>query len=125
MVGFHPEGTRNQGPDPYELLPAKPGCGELIHRANPNVVPVFVQGFPPSLFAMIRNNGKQNGQNMPYVHMVMGEPMDFSTELQMEASNKTYLKISQKVMEKINALAREEKRIRQEVEQGKSSVVNS
>ncbi|NIV91999.1 hypothetical protein GWN42_04150, partial [candidate division KSB1 bacterium] len=44
LVGFHPEGTRNKGPDPYALLPAKPGCGELIHRSNPNVVPVFLQG---------------------------------------------------------------------------------
>ncbi|HZR09334.1 MAG TPA: lysophospholipid acyltransferase family protein, partial [Myxococcales bacterium] len=29
LVGFHPEGTRNKTADPYTLLPAQPGAGEL------------------------------------------------------------------------------------------------
>ncbi|HTM21537.1 MAG TPA: 1-acyl-sn-glycerol-3-phosphate acyltransferase, partial [Kofleriaceae bacterium] len=44
LVGVHPEGTRGKGPDPYELLPAQPGVGQLIRRARPTVLPVWVNG---------------------------------------------------------------------------------
>jgi 1-acyl-sn-glycerol-3-phosphate acyltransferase len=111
MIGFHPEGTRNQGPDPYELLPAKPGCGELIHRSNPNVVPVFLQGFKPA-WQMFRENLGNTVNRKPMVHMVMGEPLDFSNELKMEAGKKTYLHISRKVMEVIADLSQREREIR-------------
>ncbi len=109
MIGFHPEGTRNQGTDPYNLLPGKPGCGELIYRANPNVIPVFLQGFPSSFWQIYRHNAAAKG---PLVHMVMGEPLDFTAECQMERSRKTFLIISRRVMEGIKALARQEQHIR-------------
>jgi 1-acyl-sn-glycerol-3-phosphate acyltransferase len=112
LVGFHPEGTRGRSDDPYQLLPAKPGCGELIHRAQPNVVPVFLQGFPPAPFEMWREKLKKGKSAKTYVHMVMGEPVDFSEEYEMEASRKTYLSISKKAMRKIIELAEKEKRIR-------------
>lgn len=111
MIGFHPEGTRNQGPDPYELLPAKPGCGELIYRSNPNVVPVFLQGFK-SVWQMFRQNFGNSNHKKPMVHMVMGEPLDFGDELKLEASKKTYLNISRKVMDVIAELSRREREIR-------------
>ena len=116
MIGFHPEGTRNQGADPYELLPAKPGCGEVIYRANPNVVPVFLQGFPRNLLKMLRGNGDNATASKPLVHMVMGDPIDLREELKMEDNNKTYLRISQTVMAKINDLAQREKEIRKSFE---------
>ncbi|MCG8606501.1 1-acyl-sn-glycerol-3-phosphate acyltransferase [bacterium] len=112
MIGFHPEGTRNRGPDPYNLLRAKPGCGELIYRAQPNVVPVFLQGFPSRFWVLLRKNLNKSRAKKPIVHMVMGEPMDFSEELEREANMKTYLHISQKVMHRIEELSREEKEIR-------------
>jgi 1-acyl-sn-glycerol-3-phosphate acyltransferase len=115
MIGFHPEGTRNQGPDPYELLPAKPGCGELIYRSNPNVVPVFLQGFK-SVGQMFKRNLGNSNQRKPLVHMVMGEPMDFSEALKLEASKKTYLHISRKVMEMIVELSQREREIRAQYE---------
>src|SRR5438067_5831513 len=39
MVGFHPEGTRNKTSDPYSMLPAQPGAGELAIKARPIVIP--------------------------------------------------------------------------------------
>ncbi|RMF64866.1 MAG: 1-acyl-sn-glycerol-3-phosphate acyltransferase [Calditrichaeota bacterium] len=116
MVGFHPEGTRNRGPNPYELLPAKPGCGELIYRARPNVVPVFLQGFPASPLKMFRANWRASASDKPFVHMVMGEPMTFEKELQMEESKKTFLLISRKVMQRIAELGEVEREIRSRVE---------
>ncbi len=112
MVGFHPEGTRNRGPDPYKLLPAKPGAGEIIYRANPNVLPVFVQGFPDSFRELFRDSRKKRAPADRTVHMVMGEPIDFSTERQLEPSRKTYLQISKRLMDAIEALSRKERDIR-------------
>lgn len=112
MVGFHPEGTRNRGPDPYALLPGKPGCGELIFRSNPNVVPVFLQGFIKSPFKMVQRNWSSSPK--PVVHMVMGEPLDFSEELKLQENRKTFLQISKKVMKAIDELAKRERDIRAE-----------
>ncbi|MFQ5604057.1 MAG: lysophospholipid acyltransferase family protein [bacterium] len=112
FVGFHPEGTRNQSPDPYALLPGKPGCGELIYRARPNVVPVFLQGFPSSVWKMLRQNLSFNQETEPVVHMVMGEPMKFDEELNFTPSRKTYLSLSKKVMTRIQQLGEEERKIR-------------
>jgi len=44
VIGFHPEGTRNKGLDPYSYLPAQPGVGKIIKDAAPQVIPVFVAG---------------------------------------------------------------------------------
>ena len=116
MVGFHPEGTRNQGPDAYEFLPAKPGCGELIHKSNPNVVPVFLQGFPNNVTHMLRCSRYRKNPRLPFVHMVMGEPIDFSDELKLEPNNKTYLTIAQKAMHHIEQLSIKEREIRKKIE---------
>ena len=114
MVGFHPEGTRNRSPDPYALLPGKPGCGELIFRSNPNVVPVFLQGFIKSPFKMVQRNWSNFSE--PVVHMVMGEPLDFSEERKLEENRKTFLQISKKVMKAIGELAKREQEIRAKFE---------
>ena len=49
LVGFHPEGTRSKGGDPYDLLPAQPGAGKLVLDARPTVLPAFVTGLSNSL----------------------------------------------------------------------------
>ncbi|MFQ5708463.1 MAG: lysophospholipid acyltransferase family protein [bacterium] len=116
LVGFHPEGTRNRGPDPYSLLPAKPGCGELIYRSKPNVVPVFLQGFPKNPWQMIRKNWSHSAAHKPMVHMVMGEPLDFSAEFELARGKKTYLLIARKVMERIKQLGEQEREIRKRFE---------
>lgn len=112
MVGFHPEGTRSQTKDPYELLPAKPGAGELIYRARPNVVPVFLQGFPRYAWPGFLHNRGLLKKDVLWAHMVMGDPINLEEELSLPDSKETYLTISQKVMKVIGELAEEEKVIR-------------
>lgn len=46
LVGYHPEGTRNQGTDPYRFLPPQPGIGRLMLDATPTVIPAFIAGLP-------------------------------------------------------------------------------
>jgi len=46
VLGYHPEGTRGKGPDPYEFLPAKRGVGDLLSLCHPDtvVLPFFIIG---------------------------------------------------------------------------------
>ena len=56
MIGFHPEGTRNKTADPYTLLPAQPGAGELALKARPLVVPAFILGMTNSVWTELKAN---------------------------------------------------------------------
>lgn len=109
MIGFHPEGTRNQGPDPYTLLRGKPGTGELIHRGHPHVIPIFLQGFPRfAWFGAIQNRLPRRFRPT-WVHMVMGAPMDFSAEQALEGTPEVYQRIADKVMAELHALGQRER----------------
>jgi 1-acyl-sn-glycerol-3-phosphate acyltransferase len=74
MVGFHPEGTRNRGPDPYTPLPAQPGVGKLIMDTWPIVVPAFINGLSNDIVADIRGNFSGTKK----VVAVFGEPIDLA-----------------------------------------------
>jgi 1-acyl-sn-glycerol-3-phosphate acyltransferase len=74
LIGFHPEGTRNKGGDPYQLLPAQPGAGEVALKARPVVVPAFINGLSNKLLHEIRANVRRTD---PIV-AVFGEPIDLS-----------------------------------------------
>ena len=50
-IGFHPEGKRNKDPNPYSLLPAKPGIGFVVQKSpNSHVIPVFIVGMSNNYF---------------------------------------------------------------------------
>ncbi len=56
VVGFHPEGKRNKGEDPYTYLRPQPGIGKLVKDARPQVVPVFIAGLGNDLFRQVLGN---------------------------------------------------------------------
>jgi 1-acyl-sn-glycerol-3-phosphate acyltransferase len=72
MVGFHPEGTRNKTDDPYTLLPAQPGAGELALKARPVVVPAFILGLSNNPWAELKANIRRERP----VIAVFGEPIE-------------------------------------------------
>ncbi len=74
MVGFHPEGTRGKGPDPYELLPMHPGAGELALKSGAVVVPVFVNGISASLTRVIGRALAGGDRTNPFI-CVFGPPL--------------------------------------------------
>jgi 1-acyl-sn-glycerol-3-phosphate acyltransferase len=78
LVGFHPEGRRNKGADAYELLPAQPGIGYIALRANPIVVPVFVNGLSNRLRREICTNFQPDVRRRSPCICVFGEPVDYS-----------------------------------------------
>jgi 1-acyl-sn-glycerol-3-phosphate acyltransferase len=112
LVGIHPEGRRNPGDDPYELLPAKSGVGRLIHAARGvPVVPVFTNGLlPNNLPRQIKSNF--DGTGTP-IHSVFGEPIDFSRELSEPASPRLFTKIAERCLDSVRALGAEEKALRE------------
>ncbi len=109
FVGIHPEGTRNKGDDPYELLPAQSGVGRLVHKARVPVVPVFVNGLGNDLGKQVRAG--ISGRGDP-IHLVFGAPVTFGALLDAPPSPKTYKRIADRCVEAIAALGQEERAIR-------------
>ena len=55
VLGLHPEGTRNKGPDPYSFLPAQPGVGRVaLGATRAHVIPVFALGMGQSIVVLTR-----------------------------------------------------------------------
>lgn len=109
VVGFHPEGTRGKGPDPYEMLPANIGAGTIVYRARPVVLPVFTLG-------LINNFPKQvwsnfDGTGAP-VTMVFGPPMDLDRYYAMPPRARTYKALSVAMRDELVRLSQLEREYR-------------
>jgi len=107
LIGFHPEGKRNKSDDPYTLLPAQPGAGELALKARPLVVPAFITGLSNSVWSELRA-GLFGGRQ---VVAVFGEPIDLS-EFPAETRLTHHKKCADLFNERIAALAAEERELR-------------
>ena len=117
-IFIHPEGGRNKGSDPYDLLPAKPGLGKIIHSTRCEVFPVFLQGFPREPKKFLRANYSTQGKKEPLVHAVMGESIDFSAERAQPASPEIYREIGRRLMNAIVQASIEERQIRAALNEG-------
>ncbi len=107
LVGFHPEGTRNKTADPYTLLPAQPGAGELALKARPVVVPAFILGmtnsFGTELKASLRRRSK--------VIAVFGDPVPLPDDAGVTRLSH-HKRFADAINERITALGAEERAIR-------------
>ncbi|MCM3904714.1 MAG: 1-acyl-sn-glycerol-3-phosphate acyltransferase [Pyrinomonadaceae bacterium] len=100
VIGFHPEGTRNKGTDPYSYLPAQPGIGKLIKDAAPQVIPVFVTGLGNNLTRQVLGNWTGG----PKIRIHFGRQIDFQEYLKKKDHMRTYKEISEFVMSRIAEL---------------------
>ncbi|MGI8898040.1 MAG: lysophospholipid acyltransferase family protein, partial [Pyrinomonadaceae bacterium] len=107
VIGFHPEGTRNKGADPYSYLPAQPGVGKLIKDAAPQVIPVFVAGLSNDLPKQVLGNW--TGGEPIRIHF--GKQIDLQQYLEKEDRMRTYKEISEFVMSKIAELGFQDREI--------------
>lgn len=115
VVGMHPEGRRSTTADPYTLLPAQPGLGEIVHRARPLVIPAFISGVPDNLFAGIRDNFRgvraaATAAAPAEITITFGEPRTFDEYHDAPASTRTSLRIAAAIraaIEQLGALERE------------------
>lgn len=106
VVGMHPEGTRNKTDDPYTLLPAQPGIGQMVHRAKPIVLPVFVLGLLNNFPKQV--SGNFTGEGSP-ITLVCGPPMDLSSLVAEPPRLRTYMKIAHHIRDTMTALGHEER----------------
>lgn len=109
IVGFHPEGTRNKTDDPYTLLPAQPGVGQLVMRAQPIVLPVFILGLTNRFLHQIKSNFDRTGRE---IIIVFGAPMDLERFYAMPPRLRTYMEISRAIRDAITDLGKRERALR-------------
>jgi 1-acyl-sn-glycerol-3-phosphate acyltransferase len=108
VVGVHPEGRRNKGLDPYALLPAQPGVGQLILDARPTVVPVFVNGLSNNFMAQIA--GGLLRRAAPVV-IVFGRPLDLALD-GLPNRLRTHRDLAEQVLDAVRRLGTVEREIR-------------
>lgn len=112
VVGLHPEGTRGKGPDPYELLPAQPGVGQIVLQARPIVVPVFINGLPNDLKHGVFDSYKQNARRDNPVIAVFGQELDYSELTAKKPRAALYKQCSDKMRTAIAELSVRERELR-------------
>lgn len=108
VIGFHPEGTRNKGADPYTYLRPQPGVGKLIKDARPQVVPVFIAGLGNDLPKQVLGNWR--GGEPVRVHF--GPTLDLSNFYERRDSVRTYKEIADFVMSRIAELGEQDRAAR-------------
>ena len=103
VVGLHPEGRRSTTTDPYTLLPAQPGLGEIVHRARPLVVPAFIAGVPGDLLSALRANFSR-GVPPAAITITFGAPLALDEFQDAPAGPRTSLRIAQAIRADIGRL---------------------
>ena len=112
LLGMHPEGTRGKGDDPYQLLPAQPGVGEIALTAKPVIIPVFINGLSNNFFGEIRRNYARGVRRENPLICVFGKPLDCDELFAMTPRLALYKVASDRFRLEIMALGEREKRLR-------------
>lgn len=113
VVGIHPEGTRNKGPDPYELLPAEPGFGRVVLQARPIVLPIFINGMGSDFVKEVRSTFDHTG---PPILIAIGAPVEFGALLDADPFRlRAQVAVGRRVLEEISGLAQLERARRAEL----------
>jgi len=106
LLGFHPEGTRGKGPNPYELLPAHPGVGQIIRMARPIVIPAFTLGLGNDFPRQVKSNFDGTGEP---VTLTFGPPVELGSLLEDEPKLRTFKKIADVLRLKLMELGEQDK----------------
>lgn len=112
FVGLHPEGTRSKGPDPYELLPAQPGIGQIVLQAKPVVIPGFIGGLSNSLAKDVGANYLPGIRRTKPIILVVGDPIDYSDLAAQKPRATLYKKTSDRILDAIRACGERERVLR-------------
>jgi len=105
IIGFHPEGKRNLNDDPYNFLPAQPGVGAVVYKAQPQVIPVFIAGLGNDLPKQVLGNWT-GGEK---VRIWFGEAVDLSEFYAKSDRLRTHKEIGDFLMTKIAELGEQDR----------------
>lgn len=112
VVGVHPEGTRGKGPDPYEMLPAQPGIGQIALQSKPIIVPIWINGLSNDFVRDTISNYSDGIRQRNPVIIVIGTPMDYSDLTAKKPRAALYKKCSDRMREAILELSVREREVR-------------
>jgi 1-acyl-sn-glycerol-3-phosphate acyltransferase len=102
VVGLHPEGKRGTGADPYQLLPAQPGIGQIAHQSGAPVVPIWIRGLRSNFTDQVRDNFDAEGSEAIVVEF--GEPVELDEYLEKKGRVAVYKRMSDHILADIKAL---------------------
>jgi len=104
VLGLHPEGTRNQHPDPFHLRPGKLGIGEILLEApSAQVLPVFLTGLTNDFLEELRRNWRCPEQHP--IHIAFGPTIDLSDLQAARAERRAQRSAVDRAMQGIRAVA--------------------
>lgn len=112
VVGMHPEGTRGKGPDPYELLPAHPGVGQIVLQSRPLAVPVFVNGLPNDLLSGFADTYRKNARREHAIIISFGQPFDYAEMAKQKPRATLYKRCADAILTEVRALGERERALR-------------
>lgn len=112
VVGMHPEGTRGKGSDPYQLLPAQPGVGQIILQARPIVIPAFVNGLPNALVRGVADTYSKNARREKPIIITFGQEIDYSEFLSQKPRATLYKRCADRILAGVAALGERERALR-------------
>lgn len=112
MVGIHPEGTRNQDGDPYTLLPAQPGVGQIALQARPVIVPAFINGLGNSAREDIGATFRRDARRERPVIIVFGQPLAYDDLATQKPRVALYKRMADRMRDEITALGVREQALR-------------
>ena len=118
LVGLHPEGRRNKNADPYKLLPAQPGIGQILLRATPAVIPCFVGGLEEEFWSAVRGSLRRDAKSAAPLIVVFGKPVDYEEFTREKPRAALYKKTSDRVLAAIAACGEEERELRAAMARG-------
>src|SRR5690606_32986286 len=118
IVGMHPEGTRNKGDDPYALLPAQPGVGQIVLHARPIVVPMFINGLSNDFVRDVIKTHRPGTRLTDPVIAVFGEPFDYSQFTSKQPRLALYKKVSDRILGAVSELGERERQLRARIRAG-------
>jgi 1-acyl-sn-glycerol-3-phosphate acyltransferase len=113
LVGVHPEGTRGKGPDPYEMLPAQPGIGQIALQSKPIVLPVFINGLSNDIVKDVRANYEPDIRRIRPCICVFGEPVEYDDLKAQKPRPALYKRTADRFRDAIIALMPREREIRE------------
>jgi 1-acyl-sn-glycerol-3-phosphate acyltransferase len=119
LVGMHPEGTRGKGTDPYQLLPAQPGVGQMILAGKPLVVPLFINGLSNDFLRDCRDTYRPGMRQLKPVITVFGEPVDYSDYAVQKPRAALYKKMADRARDAILRCATRERELRDLIVHGR------
>ncbi len=106
VVGMHPEGKRGKGDDIYELLPAKPGVGQMALRSGATVLPIWVSGMSNDFAEQVASNFKSTGTPL---RITFGSEVDLAQFASNQDNRATHQQAADHIMEAIAALGQHER----------------